>query len=332
MREAIVLGLGIAIRPEFYLLVLIASLDWLYMIFKKQISTKNLIRYSIPLLISAYFVFSIPLAERGSLIYHSSLVQGAGFRFPPDFYYIGRSFYILFENFWWMILLLLFYITSFRFPKIKGSNALLLIFVFLLPVLQGFVAPQYRHFGRYVFPVIPLVVLSVIALLRKNILSDKGFAFFRNMKGKKRSISLIIIVTIFSLPLAIKWMGVYAESVRNINDQHLAAAAWINENITANDKLAVDDVGAIGYFTKQSVIDLTGLVSPEFFPLQKDQSLVWKKARSQGANLFIIYTRLNPSFYQYAKDSLELIKEFRIRPPLVASADTVMSIFRVKGL
>ncbi len=128
------------------------------------------------------------------------------------------------------------------------------------------------------------------------------------------------------------WRGVLlsAESVRNINDQHLAVASWINENISENDKLAAQDVGAIGYFTKRQVIDLTGLVSPEFYPLQKDQSLVWKEARKQGANFFIIYTRLNPDFYQFAKDSLERLKEFRVRPPLAASADTVMSVFRVK--
>src|SRR5260221_5572945 len=50
-----------------------------------------------------------------------------------------------------------------------------------------------------------------------------------------------------------------------------------------------------------------------FFPLQHDQSLVWKEARRQGANYFVIYRRLNPTFYQYAKDSLELIQDYRVR-------------------
>lgn len=331
MQEGIVLGLGIAIRPELYLLVLIASLDWIYLLCKKQISIKGLTGYTIPLCISAYLVFSIPLFERGSFMYHSSIVQGTGFRFPPDFYYIGRSFYILLENFWWIILFLLLYIVSFKVPKITGNNFIIIIFILSLPILQGFIAPQYRHFGRYIFPVIPLVILTLIALLRTTMLSDKGFSYFRDMKDKQRTIYLSVFALFFSLPLAVKWIGVYAEAVRNINDQHLAVASWINEHGSQNDKLAVDDVGAIGYFTKRTIIDLTGLVSPEFFPLQKDQSLVWKEARRQGANLFIIYTRLNPSFYQYAKDSLELVQEFRLRPPLVSSADTVMSVFKVKG-
>jgi hypothetical protein len=331
MREAIVLGLGIAIRPEFYLLVVFATFDWIYLIFKKQISAREIIGYCIPLLICGYVVFSIPLWERGSFLYHSSIVQGAGWRFPPDFYYIAKAFFILLENSWWIILLLLLNIFSFSFPKIKGSNAVIVFFIILLPVAQGFVAPQYRHFGRYVFPVLPLVVLSMMSLLRQNMKSGKRYAFFRLWNDRKKIIILSSIAVIASLPLALRWTTVYAESVRNINDQHLAVSSWIPKNIPENEKIAADEVGAIGYFTKRNVIDLTGLVSPEFYGLQNNQFFVWEKARKQGANIFIIYTRLNPAFYQFAKDSLELVKVFRIRPPLVSSADTVLSVFRAKG-
>jgi hypothetical protein len=329
MREAVVLALGIALRPEFYLLVLIVFIDWLYLILKKQVSIKKIVPFIIPILVSAFFVFRIPLSERGSLLYHSSIVQGAGFSFPPDFYYIGRSFYIMFENFGLIILLPLFIIRSFRSLRIKDLSAVLILFTLGLPIVQGFVAPQFRHFGRYIFPVIPLVALIVIAKLRDFMLSEDGAPFFRTMKDSKRTIVLGLIITACSLPLAIKWAGVYADSVRNINDQHLAVAQWVQEHEISN--IAADDVGALGYVAKKNIIDLTGLISPEFYPLQKDQSLVWKEARNQGARYFIIYPRLNPDFYRYAKDSLELVKNFPVRLPLVSSADTVMSVFKVRG-
>jgi hypothetical protein len=331
IREAIVLGIGIAIRPEFYLLVLLATADWLYLILKKQISAKEILGYIVPLIISSFVIFSIPLRESGSLFYHSSIVQGVGFHFPPDFYYIGRAYYILMENLSWIIALLLLFIFSFRIPKMKGNTALLVIFMAALPILQGFIAPQYRHFGRYFFPVIPLVIVSMIALLRRSMLSGKRFIFFQFWNDSKRTVFLSLIAIIGSLPLVIRWTGVYAESVRNINDQHLAVASWLQVNVTPDHKIAVDDIGAIGYITKRKVVDLTGLINPEFYPLQKEQSSVWKEARKQNTDIFIIYKRLNPSFFEYAKDSLELVKEFRVRPPLVVSADTVMSVFKVKG-
>ena len=91
------------------------------------------------------------------------------------------------------------------------------------------------------------------------------------------------------------------------------------------------DVGAIAYYADRSVIDLTGLVTPPMFKLQPDQKEVWRLAREMGANTFIIYNRLNPTLYDTFKDSLELLAEFRIRKPLVSSADTVMSAYRLKS-
>jgi hypothetical protein len=98
-----------------------------------------------------------------------------------------------------------------------------------------------------------------------------------------------------------------------------------------NDTLAADDVGAIGYYLDRQIIDLTGLVTPQLWPLQHDQDSVWIVARAMGANLFVIYNRLNPQFYNRHKESLTLQQEFRVRLPLASAADTVMSIYRVKG-
>ncbi|MDP4221456.1 MAG: hypothetical protein Q8916_02285 [Bacteroidota bacterium] len=340
ISEAVILGFGIAVRPEFCLLVLIASLDWIFLILKRRVSAMGAIGFVFPLAISSALVLSIPYGESSEhhLLYHSSLVQGAGFRFPPDFYYIGRSLYIIFENFWWVLLLMPVFILHLKFPKLWGNFALVPIFLLALPIIQGFVAPQYRHFGRYVFLVLPLAVLSIIAFLRINIQSNSKFAFLRQMRERKRIVVFSVFAILFSLPLAFKWTVVYGESVRNINDQHLAVALWITAHASEQDRLAVDDVGAIGYLTKRPVIDLTGLVSPEMFQLQHDPAAIWNAAREvKGANLFIIYTRLDPSFYSLIKDSLDilndsldLLTEFRVRPPLVASADTVLSVFRVK--
>ena len=121
-----------------------------------------------------------------------------------------------------------------------------------------------------------------------------------------------------------------AESVRNINDQHLAVVGWLRQNMRPSDTLAVDDVGTIGYFLNKPVIDLTGLMTPTLWPLQHDQDSLWHMARKMGANLFVIYRRLNPTFYEHYKDSLVLQQEFRVRLPLASSADTVMGIYRIK--
>ncbi|MFI5262901.1 MAG: hypothetical protein ACHQM6_00140 [Candidatus Kapaibacterium sp.] len=317
IREGIFLALGIAARPELMFLALICLVDWFFIVVKEKKGFWNLLKCKIMFLVFVSPVYLIPYFERQSLIYHSAIVQGARISFLPDMGYLLFALKVLIASF--SIPVVLAFLSPFLLKKIKGLAALQ-IFGLGLPILLAFIAPQFRHHGRYFFEVFPvLIILGILT-------AAKIFSFF------SKNVVIYIQSVIIAIAVIGAWRGILlsSESVRNINDQHLAVASWLNDHLTVSDKLAVDDVGAIGYFSKQPVIDLTGLISPEFFPLQKDQSLVWKEARRQGANLFIIYTRLNPTFYQFARDSLQLIKEFRVREPLVAGADTVMSVFKIK--
>ncbi len=319
MREGFLLALGIAARPELMFLAFLFLIDWLVVGIQQKNGLQDLVKGKIIFLICALPIFLIPYYERGSLIYHSAVVQGVKISFLPDPGYLFFVLKVLAGSFSIPILV------AFAAPVFlrKQKDVILLsLFGFGLPILLSFIAPQFRHHGRYFFEVFPILIILGILVSVK---------FFSD-KTKSKPLRYIQIAFLIAALIG-AWRGVLlsAESVTNINDQHLASVSWLQDNISSNNKLAVDDVGAIGYFTKAQPIDLTGLISPEFYPLQHDQKLVWHEARKQGANIFIIYTRLNPSFYEYAKDSLELIKEFRVRPPLVASADTVMSVFKLKG-
>ena len=42
---------------------------------------------------------------------------------------------------------------------------------------------------------------------------------------------------------------------------------WFDRNTPANAVIATPDIGAIGYFSRRSVVDLTGLVTPAMVPL-----------------------------------------------------------------
>jgi arabinofuranosyltransferase len=343
VREAIVVGLAIAVRPELYLLAALAALDWIVLLFSKRVSITGVLIFGLTL--SAFFaiVLSLPYSIEGKLLYHSSIVQGAQVRTEPDFFYMFRSFAIMLESYWYFALL--FFINSYKLwlPKWRARYAVPLLLIVLLPVIQGFISPQYRHFGRYIFPLLPLVALAAGAFLRRTLRSELEYtsdALEKNIRlhgwrifPADGQFAICIVIGLIILFIGVyRWTLYYAEGSSNINDQHLAIASWVNTNATPSDVIAADDVGAVGFFTKKSIIDLTGLVTPELYPIQTDQRLVWKAARDKGANLFIIYTRLNPTFYQYAKDSLELVKEFRITKRLITSADTVLSIFRVKGM
>ena len=320
-REGVLLGIALLVRPEFMFVALILVLDW--MIAASQYHA-NVSASPIAIMLVAVIsapVFFLPLLTRNSLISHSSVVQGAEISFIPNFAYLWFALKILMSN---NVILFALLIAGIWFLRQKPQYYLLYIMAFGLPILQSFIAPQFRHHGRYFFEVFPLIILCGTAAWQELELRIP----LKNIT-RKTVVAFIILAGLIETG---RWSLIEAESVRNINDQHLAVVGWLQQNMRATDTLAVDDVGAIGYFLNKPVIDLTGLMTPSLWPLQPNQDSVWHMARKMGANLFLIYRRLNPPFYEDHKDSLVLQQEFRVRLPLASAADTVMSIYRMKEL
>ncbi|GEM_PF-2115268 len=317
-REAMWLGLGLLVRPEFAFVAIVLAVDWLIISRKADLSRMPMVLLVLFAIASpAYF---LPLLTSGSLVAHSSVVQGARVSLIPNFEYLWFALRILASN---NIVLALLIVSTILFLWKQVEYRILIIIAFGLPLLQAFVAPQFRHHGRYFFPVIPLIVLIGIAAWQEA---------RERWQLRAHAWKLIPVIAVLAgLIETGRWAYIESESVRNINDQHLAAAHWLNEHLKPSDTLAVHDVGAIGYFTNQPLIDLTGLMTPELWPLQHDQDSVWRWARARGANLFVIYRRLSPDFYRHHKDSLVLVQDFPVRLPLTSSADTVMSIYRLRS-
>jgi len=316
-REGILLGLGILTRPEFLFVIVILTVDWIYLR-----RTADISRWSLAILL--FLIIASPSillssATSGDLVSHSSVVQGASISILPNFKYLWFALKIIASNnLVIFLLILLSFLTLWKLPTYR----LLLIIGLGLPLLQAFVAPQFRHHGRYFFPVLPLVILL-------------GMAVWRECEYRKISPIILRLVPALAILAGLietgRWAYIEAASVRNINDQHLAAAQWLKTNKYATDILAVHDLGAIGYLTNEHIIDLTGLATPSLWPVQHDQDMVWRKARAMGANMFVIYRRLNSTFYDLHKDSLVLQRDFPVRLPLTSSADTILSIYSLKG-
>lgn len=315
-REGMLIGLGFLARPELALLGGMCMVDWVLQSRRSQERVGW--RYAEILAVAIVLAFpwvAFNLMTGDSLVSHSSTVQGARASLLPHAGYLGFVSRILAAM---NILLMVGFLFSLRFLKDPRWRVGIL-FVILLPILQSVLAPQFRHHGRYFFPILPLLVMFGVAGVRSAIAGREKLALVVS--------ALLIVLSGFDTA---RWIALSGYSVRNINDQHVQAAAWLDAHVPKSAAIAAHDVGMLGYLSNRKVIDLTGLVTPELYPVQSDQHVVWSKARAMGAEWFLIYNRLNPTLYQNFKDSLELLAEFRIRKPIVASADTVMSMYRVK--
>ncbi len=61
----------------------------------------------------------------------------------------------------------------------------------------------------------------------------------------------------------------YGWAVQNINAMQVHLGRWVDVHLPKRARIAVNDIGAIAYFSRREVIDLMGLVTPEIIPYRR---------------------------------------------------------------
>jgi hypothetical protein len=194
---------------------------------------------------------------------------GAGILLLPGFFYFGwqalmrRRWTLLAMYAWWI-----------------GYTS---IYAFRLPVV-------YQH-GRYLIPAMPVFfVLGFVgtkALLEVFIEPSR----LKNIVKKFYTFAIPLVLILFYA----LGMQAYAKDVAVIETEMVNTAKWINENILPTKVLAVHDIGAIGYFAKNDLIDLAGLVSPEVIPFIRDEVALARYLDTTRANFLVTF----PGWYPH---------------------------------
>jgi len=155
----------------------------------------------------------------------------------------------------------------------------------------------YQH-GRYAMPVIPvLIVLGVEGMLdlgRRAAPKPAGLAIYRAW-----AISLAAVVLAF-LPLGGR---AYGMDVAVIQTEMVAPARWIAAYTDQGALIAAHDIGALGYFSGRSILDLAGLVSPEVIPILRDEDSL----RNLLNRRHVEYLMTFPGWYPTLTSGLERV-------------------------
>lgn len=137
---------------------------------------------------------------------------------------------------------------------------------------------SYQH-GRYVMPALPaLVTVGAVGTLW---LARAGRRR-RAWRVLTQALLLAVLVTFGVMVLAVT-PAIYARDVAVINEEMVASAAWIDDNIPVNTLLAIHDIGAVAYFTPRPLLDVAGLVSPEAIPYINDPDGMWALLQGRDA-------------------------------------------------
>lgn len=155
--------------------------------------------------------------------------------------------------------------------------ALILLYASRLPA-------AYQH-GRYVMPALPSIVL--IGVIGTLYAVDK-WKWTLLPRVLSRALLMSALLTSFAFALVIA-PPIYSTDVAIINEEMVASALWIDENIPQDELLAIHDIGAVGYFSSRPMLDIAGLVSPDVAPIVDDADALWRLMQARDAHYLMAF-------------------------------------------
>jgi len=136
-----------------------------------------------------------------------------------------------------------------RFPALG-------LYVLGVPLAFALAGAPWSAHARYIMYVVPFgLILGLV-----------GLEFFCKRAFKRKHVAALVMLGAVCLIWQVheaRLRGIaHGWNVQNINTMHRFMAERIHQAATPGDTIAVNDVGAMGYFSGCYVVDLVGLVSP----------------------------------------------------------------------
>ena len=171
--------------------------------------------------------------------------------------------------------------------------------------------PVTYQYGRYVMPVIPVLVAAGVGGLAGG-LRLRASQLGPRLLSRAWAAALGVLLGVFWV-----WGAVlYRRDVRLIETEMVAAARWINLNTPPGAVIAAHDVGALGYFGGRPLLDLAGLVSPDVIPFIRDEARLADWLDASGADYLLTF----PGWYPRLAAAAAGSEGFRTGAPYAPAA------------
>jgi hypothetical protein len=183
-----------------------------------------------------------------------------------------------------------------------------------MALLAPYRDPAFQE-GRYSIHLLPLA--AVLAAL--------GLGAVPTGWWRRGAVTAYILLALAPLGTA---ADRYAWAVQNINAMQVHLGHWIDAHLPPASRLAVNDIGAIAFFSRRPVIDLMGLVTPDVIPYRRGgEADVLRYVVQRCPDYVVVFPRWFPLMTQRA-DLLEPVYRVRLEHNEVAGA-AEMVVYRL---
>jgi len=140
----------------------------------------------------------------------------------------------------------------------------------------------YQH-GRYMMPVLPaLVVLGVAAW-------QAVMARVPRVWRARVGFGLAALAAGLGLGFLVLGARAYAWDVAFIESEMVDTAHWVAEHIPPTAVVAAHDIGALGYYAPQPLVDLAGLLDAAVIPIVRDEAALARYLQARGARYLVTF-------------------------------------------
>lgn len=130
-----------------------------------------------------------------------------------------------------------------------------------MALLAPYRGPAFQE-GRYSIHLLPLAIVVAVSALGPLVWTAR----IQPVWGR---LACAILLAASLAPLAAGATR-YAWAVQNIDAMQVNLGRWVAQHTEADARLALNDVGAIGYIGRREVIDVMGLVTPAIIPYRRE--------------------------------------------------------------
>ena len=207
-------------------------------------------------------------------------------RWLPDPQYVYGVIEILFRQQPYMTLLCCGGVAALvaRLGSRRDRGLLPGLWLVALPLAYSTLSPPGKmmagNFGRYFFPLFPVVVvLGALAL-------EEAAATLRAgvVAGRARLPACLVLLALLLWPTAsslLQCAGWYAHNLADVESSDVRTARWLAPRLPAGALLAVNDIGAFKYLLPNRIVDLAGIANPELrleVQRQVARGVPWERA------------------------------------------------------
>ncbi len=174
--------------------------------------------------------------------------------------------------------------------------------------------PAYQH-GRYIIPALPVLYLWGLLGMIEYLVSPNA--------NKRISFAWKTLAIVLCLAFQVIGARQNAQDVYWVESEMVETAKWVAENIHPAALVAAHDIGALGYFIGNPILDMAGLISPEIVPFIRDEDRLAEYLRVNSAEYLIVF----PGWYPRLVSGLESIFTAGFDPAPVQAGEH-MQVYR----